>query len=62
MYVPVARSNQDTGWYWQEGKTVLAPNIQAAVLGQKNIEEALEDASVELQELIDRDMPKRQGM
>ena len=61
VYVGVARSNQDTGWYWQEGKTVLAPQIQAAVLGQKSIDEALADAQDELQTLIDRDMPKRQG-
>jgi len=58
-YVSVARSNQDTGWYWQEGKTVLAPQIQAAVLGEKSVEQALADAQTELQALIDRDMPKR---
>lgn len=59
QYVSVARSNQDTGWYWQEGKTILAPEIQAAVLGDKSIEQALADAQDGLQALIDRDMPNR---
>jgi len=37
---------------WQEGKVICAPQFQAAVLGEKTVEEALEACDAELTQLL----------
>ncbi len=44
--------DQDINTLWQESKVIMAPHIQAAVLGVETVEEALDMAAKELEEVI----------
>ena len=45
--------NQDSSYFWQEGKITCAPQFQAAVLGMKTVDQALSDAQTDLQKIVD---------
>ncbi len=45
-------SDQDSNTLWQESKVVAGPQFQAAVLGQKTVDEALETTKVEIDALL----------
>jgi len=53
------RMNQDSSYFWQEGKITCAPYFQAAVLGYQSVEEALAGAQEELQAIVDEWNEKR---
>jgi len=53
LRVDLVEMNQDTSYFWQEGKTICAPYFQAAVLGYQSVEEALAGAQAELQAVVD---------
>jgi multiple sugar transport system substrate-binding protein len=50
---PFWHTNQDANYFWQEAKTTTAPHFQAAVLGKAPVEQALADATKELQKIVD---------
>ena len=45
-------SDQDSNTLWQESKVVAGPQFQAAVLGQKTVDEALEATKTEIDALL----------
>jgi len=53
MRIDLLEMNQDTTYFWQEGKVICAPYFQAAVLGYQTVEQALAGAQAELQQLVD---------
>lgn len=53
LRVDLMEMNQDSSYFWQEGKTICAPYFQAAVLGYQAVEEALAGAQAELQAVVD---------
>jgi multiple sugar transport system substrate-binding protein len=58
MVFPYLEFNRDVAWYFQEGKVTCGPHFQAAVLGEKSVEDALADAQEELQAIINEDLAK----
>ncbi|NLE75474.1 MAG: hypothetical protein GX605_01820 [Chloroflexi bacterium] len=58
---PALFANQDSSAYYQEAKLICAPHLQAACLGQKTVEQALEDAQAELQAIVDEQLAKQSG-
>lgn len=61
LHFPFMEMNQDSSYFWQEGKVTCAPQFQAAVLGQKSVDQALADAQTELQKIVDDWNAKRTG-
>ncbi len=59
--LPYLAMNQDSSYFWQEGKTTCAPYFQAAVLGYQTVEEALKGAQQDLQAIVDEWNAKRKG-
>ncbi len=57
--VDLLEMNQDSSYFWQEGKVICAPYFQAAVLGYQTVEEALAGAQAELQTVVDEFNAKR---
>ncbi|MGQ9555660.1 MAG: ABC transporter substrate-binding protein [Anaerolineae bacterium] len=57
--LPYLEMNQDSSYFWQEGKITCAPYFQAAVLGQQTVEQALKGAQEELQAIVDEWNAKR---
>ncbi|NPV07880.1 MAG: extracellular solute-binding protein [Anaerolineae bacterium] len=53
MRVDLLEMNQDSSYFWQEGKVTCAPYFQAAVLGYQSVEEALAGAQAELHAIVD---------
>lgn len=58
---PALMANQDSNSFWQESKVTCAPHFQAAFLGHKSAEQALEDAQAELQAIVDEIIAKRES-
>ncbi|MGI6209189.1 MAG: ABC transporter substrate-binding protein [Anaerolineae bacterium] len=53
LRVDLLEMNQDSSYFWQEGKVTCAPYFQAAVLGYQTVEEALQGAQADLQAIVD---------
>lgn len=53
MRINLLEMNQDSSYFWQEGKVTCAPYFQAAVLGYQPVEEALAGAQADLQAIVD---------
>jgi multiple sugar transport system substrate-binding protein len=53
IQLPMTRINQDMNYFFQEGKTTMAPHFQAAVLGKATVKQALADGTRELQKIVD---------
>ena len=61
IHLPYMEMNQDSSYFWQEGKVTCAPQFQAAVLGMKTVDQALNDAQTDLQKIVDDWNAKRTG-
>jgi multiple sugar transport system substrate-binding protein len=51
-FSPLLFAGVDTNTLWQEAKVVCAPHFQAALLGEENVEQALEAIDTELNALL----------
>ncbi len=59
MRINLVEMNQDSSYFWQEGKITCAPYFQAAVLGYQSVEEALAGCQADLQAIVDEWNAKR---
>jgi multiple sugar transport system substrate-binding protein len=59
--MPYLMMNQDNNYFYQESATIWGPYMQAAILGQQSIDEAMNGAAAEIQKLVDEWNAKRSG-